>query len=396
MSQMPPDYPVLDEPLVDAALLQLLAPLPGPDPCGVSVRAESLFTDIRLAREEDDPTLPMRQWERPLKKADWRFIESACRDTLSTRSKDLQLAAWLTEAWTRQGAGFAGLARGLLLLHELVARYWEGLYPRLDPPEEGGGCEARVAPLDWLGDSMAHTLRTHVAMLPLSDHKQPSVSLADWERLISRELSAASTNPSPADQAQPVVLTRDEIIANVTEHQPEVVAVRLGQVREARTHLAALLDLLRGRLGPEAPTLRKLDAVLQALERVLSQVQACLPASGGTAGDTDASNLEEDEMPGSDPAATQDRHAPVTPETPISTQVPSTVSTAAWSNREDAYRTLEALAQYLNHIEPHSPTPYLIRRAVNWGRLPLPELITEIMQEEGDLNRIVQLLGLNR
>lgn len=65
-------------------------------------------------------------------------------------------------------------------------------------------------------------------------------------------------------------------------------------------------------------------------------------------------------------------------------------------SREEAYQALEALAEYLGQIEPHSPTPYLIRRAVNWGRMPLPELMQEILREEGDLNRMTTLLGLNR
>jgi type VI secretion system protein ImpA len=72
------------------------------------------------------------------------------------------------------------------------------------------------------------------------------------------------------------------------------------------------------------------------------------------------------------------------------------VVVGTWQHRDEAYRTLEALAEYLATVEPHSPTPYLIRRAVNWGRLPLPELMAEIMREEGDLNRMVQLLGLSR
>lgn len=396
MSQMPPDCPVLDDPLLDPDLLQLLAPLPGPDPCGISVRTESLFTDIRLAREEDDPALPMRQWERPLKKADWQFIESSCRQALSARSKDLQLAAWLTEAWTRQGRGFAGLARGLLLLRELVARFWEGLYPRIDPSQEESGCEARIAPLDWLDESMAHTLRVHIGLLPLADHKLASVSLADWERLIHRELAATSGNARPGDQAQGGVLSRDVVIANVAHHQPEVVAVRLEQVRESRTHLAGLSDLLRGHLGSEAPTLRKLDAVLQSLERVLSQVQLSLPVPTGAAQEVNLSSLEEDTMPGSDQVPALASDDPQKPDAPDTPQPPAVVSAGGWTNRDDAYRTLEALAIYLSNIEPHSPTPYLIRRAVNWGRLPLPELMTEIMQEEGDLNRLVQLLGLRR
>jgi type VI secretion system protein ImpA len=65
-----------------------------------------------------------------------------------------------------------------------------------------------------------------------------------------------------------------------------------------------------------------------------------------------------------------------------------------WLSRDDAYRTLEALAEFLGRIEPHSPTPYLIRRAVKWGRMPLPQLMADIMQGDGDLHRMVNLLGL--
>ena len=67
-----------------------------------------------------------------------------------------------------------------------------------------------------------------------------------------------------------------------------------------------------------------------------------------------------------------------------------------WSSREQAYKTLEQLAEYLSTIEPHSPTPYLIRRAVKWGQLPLAELIQEVLNEEGDLNGMLAMMGLQR
>ena len=72
---------------------------------------------------------------------------------------------------------------------------------------------------------------------------------------------------------------------------------------------------------------------------------------------------------------------------------PPTVHTRSWSTREQAYATLEAVADFLARTEPHSPTPYLIRRAVNWGRMSLPELMAEIQREEGDLNKLVGLLN---
>jgi type VI secretion system protein ImpA len=290
----------------------------------------------------------------------------------------------------------AGLARGLLLLRQLVVLYWDGLYPRIDPPEEGGGCEARIAPLEWLGASMVHTLRTHVGLLPLAQRKVASVSLADWERLISRELSAtAADSPASKDALEPP-LTREEIVANVARYRPQVVGERLVQVREARSHLAALVDLLQGHLGPQAPHLRKLEAVLEALERVLLQVAQALPAREATPDSTQTPGSEEDDMPAEDLNAPDPRDEETDSDTQPPPHAGAPVGTGGWRNRDEAYQTLEALARYLSAIEPHSPTPYLIRRAVNWGRLPLPELMAEIMEEEGDLNRMVQLLGLRR
>ena len=64
------------------------------------------------------------------------------------------------------------------------------------------------------------------------------------------------------------------------------------------------------------------------------------------------------------------------------------------NNREDAYRMLEAVADYLQRTEPHSPTPYLVKRAVSWGRMSLADLMQEIVREEGDIARYFSLLGI--
>ncbi len=184
---------------------------------------------------------------------------------------------------------------------------------------------------------------------------------------------------------------------DVDRHAPDWVAQRLADVREARANLEGLCEALEAVLADESPNLRALFSVLDHWERALRQVGheltprlASSPVDSRSAmdpqpdhGTSDATS--EDSERGLDPSAP--------PDLPAGGQ-PLTLS--AWHSRDEAYRTLEALARYLMTIEPHSPTPYLVRRAVNWGRLPLPELMAEIMQEEGDLNRMVQLLGLRR
>lgn len=73
----------------------------------------------------------------------------------------------------------------------------------------------------------------------------------------------------------------------------------------------------------------------------------------------------------------------------VSTVLPSIRS------REEAYRRLTEVADYLLRTEPHSPTPYLVMRAVNWGKMPLSELLQELAAGEGDLARIYTLLGMH-
>lgn len=41
-----------------------------------------------------------------------------------------------------------------------------------------------------------------------------------------------------------------------------------------------------------------------------------------------------------------------------------------------------------------APGPFLLQRAVRWGRMPLPEVLAEVLREEGDLNRLLNVLGL--
>jgi type VI secretion system protein ImpA len=52
------------------------------------------------------------------------------------------------------------------------------------------------------------------------------------------------------------------------------------------------------------------------------------------------------------------------------------------------------VAAFLEKAEPHSPTPYLVKRAVTWGRMSLADLMQEVVREEGDISRYFSLLGI--
>jgi type VI secretion system protein ImpA len=50
--------------------------------------------------------------------------------------------------------------------------------------------------------------------------------------------------------------------------------------------------------------------------------------------------------------------------------------------RADLYTRLEEIAESLGTLEPHSPVPYMIRRAVALGRLPFPEMMKKLLRPD--------------
>lgn len=345
------------------ALDGLLAPLAPDAPCGPSVRHDPVFTDIRLLREEDDPSLPMGQWERPLKRADWARIEALCTGMLAQRSKDLQIALWLAESWMRQH-GLAGLAHGLALVDGLLRRYWTTLHPAV---EDDGDADARLACLEWLGESLGHGVRLHAVLFTVEGDKPAPITLAEWERMTVLEMAAQDERPTG--------LARADVGAQLARLGPELAraGAAAGACLDAVQSIAAFV---RERLGDDAPNLARLAGAVEAILRVLAQLQPVpQPVMAQAAVETVAVVTEP----------------PVDSEPMVAAPAPNPVG---WRNRGEAYATLEALADYLSEVEPHSPTPFLIRRAANWGRMSLPEVIAEIIREEGDASRLFNVLGI--
>jgi predicted component of type VI protein secretion system len=62
--------------------------------------------------------------------------------------------------------------------------------------------------------------------------------------------------------------------------------------------------------------------------------------------------------------------------------------------RADAYRKLAEAAHTLMRIEPHSPAPYLVFRAIAWGEMSLAELMRHFISSGYDLKSLYAMLGM--
>jgi len=108
---------------------------------------------IREARRADD-LLESGKWEKKERKvADWKLVRDLSTSMLRERTKDLQLALWLTEANIKL-QGFPGLRDGLRITRELMVRYWDrGLFPTMED-----GPEDRAGPFDWLNNKLVDSI----------------------------------------------------------------------------------------------------------------------------------------------------------------------------------------------------------------------------------------------
>jgi type VI secretion system protein ImpA len=139
----------------------ILAPIPGDSPAGTDLRYDPVYEQIREARRAEDP-LAAAGGEP--KQPAWGQVRDLAVEALAAKSKDLQIAAWLTEALIHT-EGFEGFAAGLRVLTGLLDGYWETLYPAA--PE--GDLEYRVGPLEFLNEKLWVVLKG----IPVTD---PQVS----------------------------------------------------------------------------------------------------------------------------------------------------------------------------------------------------------------------------
>ncbi|HEV3470592.1 MAG TPA: type VI secretion system protein TssA [Pyrinomonadaceae bacterium] len=348
----------------------LLRPVSNERPAGESLRYEGTYDRIRDARREDDPRLSRGIYETELKRADWAAVEAACLEALETRTKDLQVAAWLLEAWLHR-YGFAGAREGLRLLAALCETFWDGLHPQLD----AGGVEARVAPFEWINEKLAVKLK-QVPVTSPEGSDAAAYSYADWESACHLE-NVSRKDPKAAQAAEArgrVTVSKFSSSVMLTDgYFYDALYEELGGALEA---CAALESLLDERCGRQAPSLYRFRESLLAVQRLAADVLQSRP---GEAGGYVAAAEEEEMSYAEDPEA---------------------AGGGVWTagpirSRAEAYRRLAEAADYLLRTEPHSPTPYLVRRAVEWGGMSLQEVLQQIVRNDGEMQEINRLLRLS-
>ncbi|HEY3067050.1 MAG TPA: type VI secretion system protein TssA [Methylomirabilota bacterium] len=339
----------------------LLTPIPGPDPSGAALRYAGTYDAIQDARRADD-NLAQGDWKRDTKTADWAGVTTLAIEALQTKTKDIQIAAWLVEALVKRH-GFAGLRDGLRLLRQLEEAFW----PTLHPLVEDDDMEPRAAPLEWLNEKLPATVRG----VPITRlHDGLAYSWIHWEesRIVENLLRQ---NPEAAQEElkEGKVTSEqfDRAVATTSRAFYETLLADIDESFEAWEQLDRMNDEKFGRQSPSLLGLKKTLEDCRALVDSITRRKRELEPDPETPGAVSTPGQARGESVGGDGVLT---------------------------DRAAALRQLAAVAAFFRRTEPHSPVSYLVQRAVVWGSMPLEEWLREVIGDDGVLARVRETLGL--
>jgi type VI secretion system protein ImpA len=349
----------------------ILKPISDAHPTGDDLRYEGTYDRIREARREDDASLPSGVWQSKLKKAEWLDVQRMTYEALATKSKDLQIAAWHAEALVNL-QGYGGIADGLLVCEMLCQTFWDKLYPRVEDDD----LEARILPIAWLNDKLIVELQKVPLTQP--NQNQPQVySWANWEHALRLDQLANRDRKAFEKAEAEGEVTRVRFVTAASQTPDTFFNSTASDIGKALKQAESLTLALDEKCGRQAPSLTRLCNYLVAVHELIAGFMRERGAMAPTLGQ---------------PPAIADGGAPAEASEGDVTVVSG--GGGPIRSRDDAYQRMREAAEYLLRTEPHSPTPYLVRRAVSWGNMPLSELLREIVRDENDLAQLYRLLGM--
>jgi type VI secretion system protein ImpA len=248
--------------------------------------------------------------------------------------------------------GAAGIRDGFQLLRRIVEECWD----RVHPPIEEDDPEVRAGPFNWLDDKdrgcrFPVTLR----LVPLIGRDKERYSWQQWKE----------------SQGPKATVTGAEIDKAINASSREQCALVVDDLTLAWQELDLLVNLLNAKMGSYTPGL---GSVRESLRECRGLAEQVLQKKGGpkAATPTPAQNVSE-----------------AVPEVTNDSMVEKKMVT-----RADVFAKIAEAADVLKQLEPHSPIPYLLYRAVELGAQPFPELMKNLILNADVLKLMNRELGI--
>jgi len=321
---------------------ELLKTVSAEEPCGPDLAYDPAYQQLEsLVRGK--PETQFSAAEDP----DWKELRDLAAE-FHGKSKHLTAAVILALSLLKT-EGFPGFSAGLGVVQGLLERFWDTVYPRLDPDDNNDPTER----LNILGNLVSHG--DPYRMIPRLQ-ETPICQSPSLGRVKLNDIILARQPPAAAE-GKPATLTESQIQATFKDSNVDSLKAVHDAVIQSLETLKAMDALLSEKVGAGRGT------NFDELNKCLKQVQASVAPFVGAV-PVDAAGAEEGgQAVAGVPGASSAR----------AIAVPGAIN-----SREDVVQTLDRICQFYQQNEPSSPVPYILRRAQRIVKMNYMEIVNEL------------------
>jgi len=303
----------------------------------------------------------------PKKDTNWGTIAAQCVGILKAQSKDTRIVSWLIEASMRS-AGFRGLSASLQVATALVDSYGLQLFP-LDEDDE----LYALGFLDKLNQSTS--LIDGMGRIPVQRGSRISYS----SKVIARHLEGLPERER-SQLEESGLMVYDEIAKEISETSTDVKQEFLDAVSEALVSAEQLDKALTSKSGGSH----------FGFGRIVKEITAVKDWFAELAGSDLVGSNQAESSENASESVTESESSESSSRKPEG----GGGKAGAIQHREDALASLVRVASFFRKTEPHSPVSYALEQAVRWGKMPLPELLSDLVQNSEVRGEVFRRLGI--
>jgi type VI secretion system protein ImpA len=308
----------------------------------------------------------------------WERIAELSYDILVKHSKDTRAIVYLIESMIRL-YGLPGLAEALDVGADIIEKYGLAVFPEPESPKEPyfalqffkmltesdtNSIRTAIYQLEVFPEESSFTWYAHVIANSLEKRSEEeraeyaeagAVAIDDFNRIVEKiaKIDSFLIFEKQISDSLASATRFDTILSNMSKF-----TMSLGNLPE---YLKQALRWYRNLTGER----------IEALKALAPKQPD--PATVELAESGDLSNIVHRE---------------------ISLSGLSSLESMTIANREQAFENLLRVAAYFRETEPHSPVSYALEQAVRWGRLPLPDLLRDLVADEGVLSSVYRRMGI--
>ena len=326
----------------------LLKPVADDKPCGEDFTYHPSFQNLEtLSRGK--PETQFSQAEDP----DWKEVRDSALEVLG-QSKHLMAGVILTVSLTKIG-GLEGLRDGLATIRGMTEKYWNDVYPKLDPDDNNDPTE-RINILNNLSSGgEPYKFTSHVKQIVMCE--SPSMGRVTLGQIIAAKdkATAKPDEEKPKGDSGPDL---NQIQAAFRDAGPEAAKATLTLVTESIGHAQGIEGFLDSTVGAgRGVNFESLDKLLEEMKRAVEPY-----AEDGAVAESPA---EAGAAPGESSSAR-----------PASRGGPGVSGTI--QSRADVLKALDLICAFYRNNEPSSPVPLIIQRAQRLVDKDFMEILTDL------------------